>query len=153
MKNQINNFSIRDVKFDDKKLLFDWVNDIEARKWSFSQKKIKISEHDIWFHLNINNPDCLILIFEVNLIPAGYVRFERNAELVLNYLICNEYRGKSLATKMLKMALSRIPRNWKEEEVFAYTKSKNIASNKSLTNAGFNLKSKQKDKNIYVLHI
>ena len=90
-------------------------------------------------------------IFEVNSTPAGLVRLEKdNSEVVLNYLIASQSRGKGLASKMLKMAMNEVRSHWQNIKVFAYTLPENIASIKSLERAGFYLESSSNKKNCYI---
>jgi RimJ/RimL family protein N-acetyltransferase len=90
-------------------------------------------------------------IFEVNSTPAGLVRLEKNnSEVVLNYLIASQSRGKGLASKMLKMAMNEVGSYWQNIKVFAYTLPENISSIKSLERAGFYLESSSNEKNCYL---
>ena len=92
-------------------------------------------------------------IFEVNSKPTGMVRLEKdNSEVVLNYLIASQSRGKGLASKMLKMAMNEVRSHWQNIKVFAFTFPENIASIKSLERAGFYLESSSNEKNCYIFN-
>ena len=145
--------TLRKANKNDEKLLFNWVNNTCVRRWSFNNKKILLDEHKIWFKQKFDDESVLMWIFEVNTTPAGLVRLEKdNNEVLLNYLIASESRGKGLATKMLKMAMYKVRSHWKNIKVFAYTFPKNIASIKSLEKAGFYLESSSNEKNCYIFH-
>ena len=145
---------LRKVDFTHEDLLFKWANDNEVRNWSFNKKAISIEDHKEWFMKKINNKNVLMLIFEFNHIPAGLVRFERNKNMaILNYMISNNFRGKKLATKMLKMAANEIKKNWNLIKLKAFTLPDNIPSIKSLERAGFILESSSEEKNCYLLII
>ena len=49
----------------DMKLIFDWSNDDEVRKNSFSSEKIKFEDHQKWFQKKINQENYYILFFMV----------------------------------------------------------------------------------------
>jgi RimJ/RimL family protein N-acetyltransferase len=92
-----------------------------------------------------------MLIFEVNNTPTGMVRLEKeNGEVVLNYLIASQSRGKGLASRMLKMAMNEVKNHWQSFKVLAYTLPGNIASTKSLEKAGFLLSETDTRKNFLV---
>ena len=153
MNDSKNHLSLRKVNSTDETLLFNWINDPEVRKWSFNKNSITLDVHKIWFKQKFDDVNVLMWIFEVNSTPAGLVRLEKdNSEVVLNYLIASQSRGKGLASKMLKMAMNEVRSHWQNIKVFAYTLPENIASIKSLETAGFYLESSSNEKNCYVFN-
>jgi RimJ/RimL family protein N-acetyltransferase len=151
MDDSNNHLSLRKVIKTDEILLFDWTNDPDVRKWSFNKNSITLDVHKIWFRQKFDDVNVLMWIFEVNSTPAGLVRLEKNnSEVVLNYLIASQSRGKGLASKMLKMAMNEVGSHWQNIKVFAYTFPENIASIKSLERAGFYLESSSNEKNCYL---
>jgi len=152
MTNGSDSFFLRKVTRADEKILLFWANDSETRKWSFNPNAIVPSEHKKWFNSNLNSPNVLMLILEYENRPSGLVRLERkDDEVVLNYLIAYEERGKGLASRMLKMTMSELNNYWQNIKVLAYTLPENIASIKSLEKAGFTLESSTSGKNCYVI--
>ena len=153
MDDSNNHLSLRKVIKTDEILLFDWTNDPDVRKWSFNKNSITLDVHKIWFKQKFDDVNVLMWIFEVNSTPAGLVRLEKNnSEVVLNYLIASQSRGKGLASKMLKMAMNEVRSHWQNIKVFAYTFPENLASIKSLEKAGFYLESSSNEKNCYVFN-
>ncbi len=143
--------SLRKVVRNDEKLIFNWVNDPEVRKWSFNKKLILLDDHKIWFEKKILDPNLSMWIFEVNKSPMGLVRLEKdNDDIVLHYLLAPQARGKGFASKMLKMAVKEIISYRQKIKVFAYTLPGNIASIKSLKKAGFSCVRSNNEKNSYV---
>ena len=149
------NFSIRLVSKSDKKILFNWTNDSEVRKWSFNQSAITFPNHEVWFDKVTKDRNIIIFIFENNNFPTGLVRFKKKNkdEFILNYLIGPNSRGKGMASIMLKMTINDIKSYWENINVFAYTLPDNIASIKSLEKAGFKLFSSNNNKKCYVYAI
>ena len=145
--------SLRKVNINDEDLLFSWANDDDVRKGSFKKKSISIDDHKIWFEGKLSNKNVLIWILEHNNVPAGMVRLEKEGNrILLNYLIAQQSRGKKLASKMLGMAMKELNNHWKNVKVWAYTLPENIASIKSLVNAGFLLESSSTEKKCYVFN-
>ena len=64
MKNDnIKNFSFRDLSINDVDLLFEWINDVDARKLSFNPRSINKKDHINWFKRIINSKNVYIWIF------------------------------------------------------------------------------------------
>ena len=62
-----NFFTLNAATYEDEKLLFDWINDIDVRRWSFNQNKILLNDHKTWFNNKINdNKD--VLVYNRNLL-------------------------------------------------------------------------------------
>ena len=151
MANVSGSLFLRKVTTADEKILLFWANDSETRKWSFNPNAIVPYEHKKWFNSNLKSPNVRMLILENENRPAGLVRLERkDDEVVLNYLIAPEERGKGLASRMLLMTMSEVNNYWQNIKVLAYTLPENIASIKSLEKAGFTLESSTSGKNCYV---
>ena len=145
--------SLRKVNKKDESLLFNWANDFDVRKWSFNKKRITLDRHKIWFKGKLSNKNVLIWILEYKNMPAGMVRLEKEGgSILLNYLIAPKYQGKKLATKMLNMAMEELNIYWKNVKVLAYTLPNNIASIKSLENAGFFFDGLSNEKKCYVFN-
>ena len=143
--------SLRKVNIKDEDLLFHWANDSDVRKLSFNKKSITLDRHKTWFKQKLSDKNVLIWILEDENSPAGMVRLEKEGDIILlNYLIAPDYRGKKLASKMLKMAMVELNNYWRNVNVLAYTLPENIASIKSLENAGFRLKGSSVEKNCYI---
>ena len=145
--------TLRKINKKDESLLFNWVNDSDVRKWSFNKKSIRLDGHKIWFKRKLSDKNVLIWILEDENVPAGMVRLEKEENnILLNYLIAPHSRGKRLATKMLKMAMVEMNKYWINVKVLAYTLPENIASIKSLENAGFCLENSSSEKNCYIFN-
>ncbi len=129
--------SYRLANKDDERLIFDWANDIDVREASFNTSPIKWENHINWFRKKISDNDTLFLIFLMETQPAGVVRIESTDKAVIGISIDRKYRGKKLATSMLKEACIAF---WISSDVpiYAYIKKNNIASIKTFEKAGFN---------------
>lgn len=138
------NYNIRPANLEDCELLFRWVNDPEVRKASFTSKNIEWLEHSNWFLNKINNPASFILIFEVNNVPVGQIRFDRDDsnEMLLSYLVGKEHRGQSYSYHLIFEGLRFIKREFQTDIIInAFVKLDNIASQKAFKKNGFNKES------------
>lgn len=144
-------FTFRDATLKDEKILFDWRNDSEVRRWSFNNKIINYSEHQKYLKEKISDENYKIWIFLFNDNPCGLVRlsFERD-KVFLSYLISKNYRGKKLSSVMLKLAINKICNQFHNINIFAHTKPENKTSIKSLLRAGFISNGMDENKKIYM---
>ncbi|AQQ69441.1 UDP-4-amino-4,6-dideoxy-N-acetyl-beta-L-altrosamine N-acetyltransferase [Microbulbifer agarilyticus] len=72
------------MKRDDLRMVLQWRNHIEVRRFMYSQEEISFLDHTKWFEANSNNPDKKLLIFEKNDISLGFINFDRirNSDVV-----------------------------------------------------------------------
>lgn len=107
---KINRLRLRSATIDDELITFYWVNDPQIRKFSFSQKEIKIEEHHMWLENKLNDENCFYYILE-NILgkPLGSIRVDINGfEGVLSYLIDSDSFGKGLGFAILRMLEKKI---------------------------------------------
>mgnify|MGYP001416005472 CR=1 FL=1 len=137
--NYSDNLILRPAVEEDEILLLNWINDPTVRKWSFSNSDlINQYDHTAWFNQVISDNNIQIWILEKENTPCGQVRVElENKFAVIHYSIDPDFRGNNLGSKMLEMVVSKICLELDVLEIRAFTIPENIASNKSLENAGF----------------
>ena len=130
----------RMITYNDKDLLFSWINDENVRRASFNSDYINYDTHCKWFESKIQNPDVFIyMFFDSKLNPVGFVRIEKNIEKALiSILIDSNHRGKNYAVEMLKKATCSFFEKNSKILIEAYIKSFNKASIQSFVKAGFN---------------
>ncbi|TGK51933.1 N-acetyltransferase [Leptospira kanakyensis] len=131
--------SVRPATEDDCKLIFDWANEPEVRNASFYTEKIEWPKHVSWFLQKLNDPNSLILIFEVDGLNAGQIRFDRNGEYFeIDYSIDINYRGKGLGKSIVSLGISKINSQFKKTiKILAKVKKGNSISAKVFRNLGF----------------
>ena len=86
--------------------IFIWANDPVVRKFSYNSEPIKYSKHVEWFNNKLNDNDSIFYIFENSTNESvGLVRIEKSEnEIIIGVLVDEKQRGKSYASKMLKLA-------------------------------------------------
>ncbi len=129
-------------------LYFDWANETDTRKNSFSSEKISLDTHKQWFLSKINDENACMIIFENESNAAlGQVRIEKKTEEnIIGISIAKEYRGLGLAKAMIVLGTEEFFEKFEnEKEIQAYIKVGNEASKKSFLSAGFELLSQDKE--------
>lgn len=123
---------------DDINLYFEWVNNIDVRFNSFQTAKINFQSHSKWFRDNISSDNVIMLVFEYEGDPCGQVRFNTESDRAyIDISISAEFRGRSLAKKMLTLAISKFFSLTNISIIEAKIKKKNQKSIKSFLSAGF----------------
>jgi len=121
----------------DAELVFNWSNDPLVRQQSFKTEPIVWENHLSWFTKKLSSANDLLLIVEVNNLPAGFVRFENIADkCTIGILIAADFRGLGLAAKVISKATDVFFKAHKKT-VYAYIKASNVASKKSFEKAGY----------------
>ncbi|MDE7313407.1 MAG: GNAT family N-acetyltransferase [Eubacterium sp.] len=130
---------LRYVTKDDIDLLYEWANDKETRKNSFSMNKISYQQHKKWFSEMLLNDSCFQYIYMAGDIPVGQIRLliqEDTAEV--SYSVDSAWRGKGYGKRMLHSLLQQIKNeNLKLRTLTAKVKPSNEASKKVFTASGF----------------
>ncbi|WP_232420767.1 GNAT family N-acetyltransferase [Leptospira vanthielii] len=141
--------SVRKATEDDCKLLFDWANEPEVRKASFSTEKIEWSGHTNWFFQKLKNPNSLILIFEADGSPAGLIRFDKDTEqnyFLISFLLDEKFRGMSLGTTLISEGLAYLSSGQQGPIVcVGFVKKENVASQRAFYKNEFLLESESDD--------
>ena len=134
----------------DKDLLLTWRNQATVRENSFTKKKVNKAQHSRWFYKKIKEKNNLWM-FKYENKKCGMVRLEKKQKnLEVGYMISEKYQGKKLGVKMLKLFIKKSYKLFKPNfKLVAKTKKVNIASNLSLSRAGFKKKILNTKKFIY----
>lgn len=137
---KLNNLSIRKVKWDDRRLLFEWANDPICRRFSFHSNPIQWQEHISWFHQKLKDPNTnLFLLMDSKGVPMALVRFERSGyeEYLVGINVDSERRNKGVGTAALTLACETLFKEYKAVRIVAKIKKENRASIRAFSNAGF----------------
>lgn len=130
---------LRSATLDDEDLLLKWRNDPATRHASFSSDEISSGDHHRWFVEKLEDPDCAILVVEVDGLPVGQIRLDRLAEGVAEISIglAAEVRGRGLGRKALLRAVPEADRLLGADSIRALVKRGNAASLAAFASAGF----------------
>lgn len=138
----------RQVTIDDALLLFNWSKEEKVKKYSFSNNTSTFEEHKKWLFNKINNSSCCFYICEIDSIPAGLVRFEKQTDVcIIGISLDKNFRGKGFSSIFLSETITNYRNSNNKEIIQAYIKSDNTASIKAFEKAGFEFKAKSEINN------
>jgi RimJ/RimL family protein N-acetyltransferase len=145
------NLTLRPVRKEDQRILYDWANDSLVREQSFDKTPIDLAQHKLWFEKKFCCNHTRMWIMSDGKCLCGFVRVTRSTTIgTLSYLIPKPHRDQKLAQRMLIMAIRLICIEWSALSIATYTIPNNIASNKSLRRVGFTLNHSNQRHNCYV---
>jgi RimJ/RimL family protein N-acetyltransferase len=130
---------IRRAEQADAELLWEWANDPEVRRLSFSQGFIPWEDHLRWFAGKLNDPHYVIfIVMDEGQNPIGQVRYELSPrEAVISVAIAKEHRRKGYGAEAIREASGRLFADSDIKLVHAYVKPGNPSSLHSFVKAGF----------------
>tara|TARA_Y200000002_G_C22675177_1_gene661735 strand:- start:2185 stop:2553 length:369 start_codon:yes stop_codon:yes gene_type:complete len=110
---------------------------------SLNNKKIKLTDHNIWFEKKIQQKGFL-WIFSFNKKKCGVVYLNKKKNLEIGYLLSPNYRNKGLSTIMLNIFVRKYKKYKKNNKVLvARVFKNNTKSLRALQSAGFLITSKK----------
>lgn len=133
---------LREAVEADLDLLFDWANDPEVRRNSFSMAEIAYEEHRKWFLDLLQDGSRKQYIYMADQFPVGQIRVTIQADKAeIGYSICKERRGRGYGKRMLallqKQLLEDVPG---VRTLAARVKGGNTASEHAFLDSGYQKK-------------
>jgi len=132
--------TLRRIRSEDKKTLFQWRNLDEIVALSSTRRHITWEEHCLWFNKALEGSRCMVFLVEANSKPVGLVRFdakETHGSTISIYLIPGE-TGKGRGAALIRGACIRAVSIWRRLQwVEARVRSDNYRSIKAFERAGF----------------
>ncbi|MFA6039775.1 MAG: UDP-2,4-diacetamido-2,4,6-trideoxy-beta-L-altropyranose hydrolase [Candidatus Peribacteraceae bacterium] len=133
-----NPLRLRRARPEDAKLLWKWANDPQTRSASFSTDSISWERHQAWFAERLRDPGTMLLLaFDKEDDPVGYVRFETKEETFLSIAVAPDRRGQRHGTHILREGLRSFFQGNPNATVHAYVKEGNEASAALFLKGGF----------------
>lgn len=123
----------------DKKLYFNWANDAETRKNSFSIEPIAWEDHDKWYDEKMADKNTEMFVLMDFFKPLGQVRLaiEENVGII-SYSVDADERGKGIGREMLLLLEKEMAKKKSSDfTLIAYVKEENVASNKVFESLGY----------------
>ena len=111
-------------------LLFEWANDEECRRNSFSQEKIKYDTHVKWFRNRLQDTESNLFLVVEDTRKVGMLRLDYNQnKAVISYSVAKTERRKGYGKKILQLAEVYVKENKKEiESLVGEVKKDNLTS-------------------------
>lgn len=132
-------FTVRPVRNEDCRRIFEWANEPAARRASFSSEPIPWEAHVGWFAKKLGDPRCAFyLVSDAQQIPVAQVRFDiedRKATISVNVEV--GARGHGTGSAVIFAACREFLKTHPAEQVNAYIKPDNEASRRAFLRAGF----------------
>jgi RimJ/RimL family protein N-acetyltransferase len=123
----------------DAELLLEWRNDPDTRSASFEQQPIAIEEHRAWLGRRLADPDCVLLVVELDGTPSGSMRLDRDEPdtAEIHIALGPSARGRKVGQWALREASERAEALLGVKRIRARVKSDNLASLRAFEAAGF----------------
>jgi RimJ/RimL family protein N-acetyltransferase len=133
--NMFESIYFRPVALKDAKLIFEWANEQDVRRFAVNSENIEWDAHMKWFDAIISDVKSNIFIFFNAEDPIGQVRLEYiGSDWHIDYSISRKFRGLGYGSFML----SKIIGMKRFSPLKAYVKPENIPSLNIFNNLGFN---------------
>ena len=131
--------SQRNVRMEDAKRIYQWSNDEEVRKNSFSKEPIEWEVHLKWMEKMLTDPFMVFRMICVDDEPVGMYRIQLiEKQGLISYSIAKEYRGLGYGRKCIQLIVRDFIDHYPQiEELVAYTKLDNVSSRKIFLKEGF----------------
>jgi len=132
-------FFLRKASMEDCELLFQWVNDPDARRSAFRSDPIEFIEHTRWYGEKLNDANFIQYIaINQDDEAVGQVRFDlKNDEAEVDVSIAPKFRGRGYGACIIKEGVDNVLKSTKITTFHANIKSNNQASIKSFQKANF----------------
>jgi UDP-2,4-diacetamido-2,4,6-trideoxy-beta-L-altropyranose hydrolase len=130
--------SLRPVREDDCRLLWEWTNDPAVRAASFSSDEIAWEEHAAWFRKRTSDPRCLMFIAVDGETPVGQIRYDIDGETaVVSISVAPSGRGRGYGTGIIRAGSEELFAATHVSRIVAWVKPDNAASVQSFRKAGY----------------
>lgn len=132
-------FFLRNARPEDFRLIYEWANDPETRRNSFSTHTITPDEHKAWYENVMNSDDTRLFIMVYEGKDVGQIRIKiKDGSAEISYSVAPDFRRLGYGKIMLSLAVQKIKAEFPEIKILtAQVKTDNIASRKALLGVGF----------------
>jgi UDP-2,4-diacetamido-2,4,6-trideoxy-beta-L-altropyranose hydrolase len=133
---------LRKLREEDRRLIWEWANDPEVRRASFSSDPISWEEHTKWFASKFHLSRCFFYIpVDSDDVPIGQVRFDaEDHEADISISLERRYRGKDYGNRVIQLASRKLFSSSDVTMIHAYIKEENEVSTYAFLKAGFTRK-------------
>lgn len=131
---------LRPATIDDCQMIYEWINETETRKQSFSTEHISWETHKKWFDNCMNCAERKLYVCCHAEEQIGQYRIDilSDTEVVISYSIAKEYRNRGYGSEMLRAGEALIRKTMSRVcRIKAEVKKENMASQKMLLENGY----------------
>lgn len=129
---------LRPAVRDDARLLWEWANDPDVRRFAFHSEPIAWDDHLNWLDDRLSRDDSLIYVAELDGSHIGQVRFDLADHVAnIDYSIAPSWRGRGFGSSLLVAAVARLNFDRPGAQPVGVVLAANAASHRSFELAGF----------------
>jgi UDP-2,4-diacetamido-2,4,6-trideoxy-beta-L-altropyranose hydrolase len=135
-----NRLILKPVSQEDCRRVWEWANDPDVRKLSFSSEPITWEAHVKWFNGKLDDPQCIMYIaWDARERPVGQIRYDRTntKEAIISIIIDKNYRDRGYGTNLILLGSQKVLAIGDINLLHAYLKPTNHASQRAFIKAGF----------------
>lgn len=139
---------LRKAHENDCKLLWEWANEMEVRRWSFSSQRIAWRDHQKWFADKLKDPNCFHFVATDRFGNAvGQIRFDFTDFIAeVHITIDRDMRGCGIGSRLLRVAVGELKDLAPIKYVCGHVLPDNIVSIRAFKKAGF------QEKGLVIIH-
>jgi spore coat polysaccharide biosynthesis predicted glycosyltransferase SpsG/L-amino acid N-acyltransferase YncA len=132
-------FILRSATIGDIKMVYDWRNHEETRRYSFKSDTINFHNHIEWFKQTLLGQKSKLLIAETEGSAFAVVRFDYEGEkAVISIYLSPNYIGRGLGSVLIRQSVTWFRRHHSDIAYLqAVIKEDNVRSIRAFTSAGF----------------
>jgi len=131
--------TLRPAVKEDCELVFEWANDAETRRQSFTTESIPWETHEKWYQDCLSRKDRMLFICCHGDTPIGQLRLDiQDDKGIISYSIGREYRNRGYGIEMARIGERMIRKQFPQIRVIcAEIKQENAYSQKMLLKNGY----------------
>jgi RimJ/RimL family protein N-acetyltransferase len=136
----MNEVQLRAAGTDDVRRIFEWRNDPFIISRGTSQSSVTWEEHAHWFEQALEEDQHRRLyIIEVDGVPAGQVRFDRESggACVISIYLLARFTNRGYGREAIRSGCARIVEEWSVDEIIARVRQDNPAGLSAFLRVGF----------------
>ena len=120
-------------------LIWEWANDPDTRRVSFSLDPIPWETHVSWFNpRSSDHMTRFYIAMDDEATPVGQIRFKiRGCECVVSVSVARERRGRGYGSRIIRLGTQRVFHEIGIRTIHAYTKLDNTTFAHAFMAAGF----------------
>lgn len=140
--NRQSEYTIRLAAAGDELLLWQWSNDPQTRRNSFSRGAISWDSHQTWCAKKFGASDCRLWIMQLGRLPVAQIRYDRvegarGALAEISFSVAPGCRGMGLGTRLLQATAEMAASELGVTSIEGVTLPGNEASRRAFLKAGF----------------
>jgi len=149
---------LRTTRAEDCRMIWEWANDAETRRFSFSTDPIPWERHLEWFNSKLSSSNCYFyLALDRDDAPVAQIRFDLNEatkdEATVSITVAPHQRGKGYGAAVIEAGSEKFCATSTAKVIHAYVKPENAASIHAFEKAAYGNMGMMREREHKVLHL